>query len=118
MLRDRSRQSAQSLWDALPCVYRQYAKVHTDYWEAYQTVIPSKRHEAVGKDSGKTSYIERLNNTFRQRIARLVRKSLSFSKQVGNHIGAIWYFIGEYNRQIRLKIEADKMASRYYPPFT
>ena len=89
-----------------------------DYWEAYQTVIPSKRHEAVGKDSGKTSYIERLNNTVRQRIARLVRKSLSFSKKVGNHIGVIWYFIGEYNRQIRLKIEADKMASRYYPSFT
>ena len=114
---DGSRQSAQSLWDALPCGYRQCAKV-SDYWEAYQTGIPSKCHEAVGKDSGKTSYIERLNNTFRERIARLVRKSLSFSKQVGNHIGAIWYFIGEYNRQIRLKIEADKMASRYYPPFT
>ena len=63
-------------------MYQQCAKVHTDYWEAYQTVIPSKRHEAVGKDSGKTSYIERLNNTFRQRIARLVRKSLSFSKKV------------------------------------
>ena len=74
-----------------------------DYWEAYQTVIPSKRHEAVGKDSGKTSYIERLNNAVRQRIARLVGKSLSFSKKVGNHIGEIWYFIGEYNRQIRLE---------------
>ena len=73
------------------------------YWEAYQTVIPSKRHEAVGKDSGKTSYIERLNNAVRQRIARLVGKSLSFSKKVGNHIGEIWYFIGEYNRQIRLE---------------
>ena len=89
-----------------------------DYWEAYQTVIPSKRHEAVGKDSGKTSSIERLNHTVRQRIARLVGKSLSFSKQVGNHIGAIWYFISEYNRQIRLIIEADKMAPRYYPSFT
>ncbi|MEB3288281.1 MAG: hypothetical protein VKI82_00095 [Leptolyngbya sp.] len=23
-----------------------------DFWDAYVTVIPSKRHEAVGKDSG------------------------------------------------------------------
>ena len=86
---DRSRDSAQKLWDSLPAVYRQCAKVHTDDWEAYKTVIPVKRHAAVGKDSGKTSYVERLNNTFRQRISRLVRKSLSFSKKIENHIGAI-----------------------------
>jgi IS1 family transposase len=42
----------------------------------------------VGKDSGLTSYIERLNNTLRQRVARLVRKTLSFSKKLENHIGA------------------------------
>ncbi|WP_017300670.1 IS1 family transposase, partial [Nodosilinea nodulosa] len=66
--------------------------------------IPSKRHEAVGKDSGLTSYIERLNNTLRQRIARLVRKTLSFSKKLKNHIGAIWLFIHDYNRQIRQKL--------------
>ena len=68
---ERSRPLAQALWDSLPGVYRQCAKVYTDYWEAHQTVIPSKRHEAVGKESGKTSYIERLNNTLRQRISRL-----------------------------------------------
>jgi IS1 family transposase len=49
------------------------AKVYTDFWEAYVTVIPSKRHEAVGKDSGLTSYIERLNNTLRQRVAESVQ---------------------------------------------
>ena len=31
--------------------------------EAYETVIPSKRHFVVDKDSGLTSYIERLNIT-------------------------------------------------------
>ena len=49
-------------------------------------------------------YIERLNNTLRQRISRLVRKSLSFSKKIENHIGAIWYFIGDYNRPIAIPI--------------
>lgn len=101
---DRSRESAMALWQSIPAVYRQCAKVYTDYWEAYVNVIPSKRHEAVGKDSGLTSYIERLNNTLRQRISRRVRKTLSFSKKLGNHIGAIWLFIHDYNRQIRQKL--------------
>ncbi|WP_275415770.1 IS1 family transposase, partial [Leptolyngbya sp. CCY15150] len=82
-------------------VYRQCAKVYTDYWEAYIEVIASKRHVVVDKDSGLTSYIERLNNTLRQRISRLVRKTLSFSKKLENHIGAIWMFIHDYNRRVR-----------------
>jgi len=73
-------------------------------WEAYEKVVPSKRHFAVGKETGLTSYIERLNNTLRQRISRLVRKTLSFSKKLENHIGAIWNFIHEYNQQIRKKM--------------
>jgi IS1 family transposase len=88
----------------MPAVYRQCAQVYTDYWEAYVGVIPSQRHIAVGKDSGLTSYIERLNNTLRQRVARLVRKTLSFSKKLENHIGAIWMFIHDYNRCIREKL--------------
>ena len=99
-LGDRSRQSAKKLWASLPGVYRQCAVTYTDFWEAYKTVIPSKRHRAVGKESGQTNHIERLNNTFRQRISRLVRKSLSFSKKMDNHIGAIWYFIHDYNAQL------------------
>ena len=101
---DRSRASAQQLWQSLPGVYRQCAKVYTDFWEAYKTVIPSLRHFPVGKESGLTSYIERLNNTMRQRVSRLVRKTLSFSKKLENHIGAIWTFIHEYNRLLRERL--------------
>jgi IS1 family transposase/transposase-like protein len=99
-LGDRSRQSAKKLWASLPGVYRQCAVTYTDFWEAYKTVIPSKCHRPVRKESGQTNHIERLNNTFRQRISRLVRKSLSFSKKMDNHIGAIWYFIHDYNAQL------------------
>ncbi|MBE9108404.1 IS1 family transposase [Nodosilinea sp. LEGE 07298] len=110
---DRSRESAMALWQSIPAVYRQCAKVYTDFWEAYVTVIPSKQHEAVGKDSGLTSYIERLNNTLRQRVSRLVRKTLSFSKKIENHSGAIWLFIHDYNRQIR-----QKLAEQGHPVFS
>jgi insertion element IS1 protein InsB len=98
---DRSRRSAKKLWLSIPAVYRQCATCYTDFWEAYSEVLPSKRHKAVGKETGKTSYIERLNNTFRQRIGRLVRKTLSFSKKLKNHIGAVWYFINHYNTLLR-----------------
>jgi insertion element IS1 protein InsB len=30
----------------------------------------------------------------------LVGKALSFSKKLGNHLGAIWYFIHHYNARI------------------
>jgi IS1 family transposase len=45
-------------------------------------VIPSQRHRAVGKESGQTNHIERFNCTLRQRVSRLVRKTLSFSKHI------------------------------------
>jgi IS1 family transposase len=41
--------------------------------------------------------LERFNNTLRQRVSRLVRSTLAFSKKVENHIGAIRYFICHYN---------------------
>jgi hypothetical protein len=47
--------------------------------------------------------IERFNNTLRQRVSRLVRKILSFSKSLENHIGAIWYFIHHYNASLQLE---------------
>lgn len=97
---DRSRQGAQDLWNSLPAVYRQCALAYTDFWKAYALVFPQKRHRAVGKDTGKTSYIERFNCTVRQRVSRLVRKTLSFSKKLENHVGAIWMFVLHYNASL------------------
>jgi hypothetical protein len=45
-------------------------------------VIPEEQHTAVGKETGETARVERWNNTLRQRLARLVRMTLSFSKSV------------------------------------
>ena len=97
---DRSRKGAKKLWQSLPPIYRQCAVCYSDFWEAYEQVIPSKRHRAVGKETGKTNYIERFNCTLRQRVSRLVRKTLSFSKKLDNHTGAIWYFVHYYNASL------------------
>ena len=96
----RDENGARQLWNSLPPVYRQCAVSYTDFWNAYSAVFPCKRHKAVAKDSGQTSYIERFNNTPRQRISRLVRKTLSFSKKLSNHIRALWYFIHHYNASL------------------
>lgn len=93
----RDKNGAKNLWESLPAVYRQCAVSYTDFWEAYNMIFPSKRHKSVNKKSGKTNKIERFNCTMRQRVSRLVRKALSFSKKIENHIGAIWYFVHHYN---------------------
>jgi insertion element IS1 protein InsB len=100
---DRSQDSALALWQSMPAVYRQCAMLDTDDWDADQAVLLSQRHRAVGKETGLTSDIERFNNTLRQRVSRFVRKTLSFSKKLANHIAAIWNFIHYYNEQIRLE---------------
>ncbi|MCP3653285.1 MAG: IS1 family transposase, partial [Herbaspirillum sp.] len=96
----RDRTGAKALWNSLPPIYRQCAVCYTGFWSAYEQIIPSERHCAVGKESGKTNHIERFNLTLRQRVSRLVRKTLSFSKKIENHIGAIWNFIHHYNARI------------------
>jgi insertion element IS1 protein InsB len=94
---DRSRDSAKALWANIPVVYREQATFHTDQYDAYQGVIPAERHQAITKKARKTNHNERFNNTLRQRLSRLVRETLSFSKKLAHHIGAIKYFICHYN---------------------
>ncbi len=106
----RSRKGSLGLWNSLPPGYRQCAVTYTDFWSAYQQVIPTKRHQTVGKETGKNNQIERFNNTLCPRISRLVRRSLSFSKKLSNHIGAIWYFIHYYNASSLLCITTLKVS--------
>jgi insertion element IS1 protein InsB len=77
-------------------VYRERATFYTDQYAAYSGVIPAAQHKALTKSARKTNHIERFNNTLRQRVSRLVRATLAFSKSVEDHSGAIRYFIGHY----------------------
>jgi len=101
---DRSRESAMKLWESIPEIYRKKAIFYTDDWQAYKGIIPEGQHRIADKRSGKTNYIERFICTMRQRISRLVRKALSFSKKLSNHIGAIKYFICHYNLERALLV--------------
>jgi IS1 family transposase len=97
---DRSKRSARKLWKQIPAVYRQHATFYTDGYASYQGVIPPAQHQVVTKASRKTNHIERFNCTLRQRVSRLVRSVLSFSKKLDNHIGAIKFFLCHYNLEV------------------
>ena len=94
---DRCGQSAAALWAKIPPVYREQATFYTDQYAVYTGIIPSAQHRAISKLARKTNHVERFNCTLRQRVSRLVRATLSFSKKLANHIGAIRYFICDYN---------------------
>ncbi len=96
---DRSENTCQILWDRVPSDYKK-AIIFSDYWKAYQAVIPREQHRAVGKETGETAHIERWNNTLRQHLARFVRKTLSFSKCIKMHEICLKLFIHRYNTEL------------------
>jgi insertion element IS1 protein InsB len=95
---DRSRKSAKQLWAKMPLADRQHATFYTDQYVVYAGVIPAAQHRPISKWAWKTNHIERFNTTLRQRVSRLVRAALSFSKKLANPIGAMKLFICHYNR--------------------
>jgi insertion element IS1 protein InsB len=102
-LGDRGEATCRKLWRSIPRKYRRGA-CYTDFWDAYQAVIPVKKHRPSGKETGQTAHIERFNNTLRQRLARFVRKTLSFSKSEIVHETCLKLFIWRYNLKIQAKL--------------
>jgi insertion element IS1 protein InsB len=99
---DRSRSAAEKLWEKIPIKVKKCGYFYSDDWDAYKGVFPKKRHK-YSKIKKDTNHLSRLNNTIRQRVYRLVRKTLSFSKKLENHIGTIKYFFCNYNIEQQLK---------------
>ena len=102
----RNEASAKSFYEKLPVELKKKRVIYTDQLLAYACAIPESEHVSAPKGSGETNYIERFNCTIRQRCSRLVRKALSFSKKLTNHIGHIKYFICNYNQEIQRKSAA------------
>lgn len=83
--------------------------------EVIQSVVygdPEEVMKLLGADSGgkiNTAYIERLNLTIRNSLARFVRKSMNCSKILGRHTNALDFFQAWYNfikphQSLRLRI--------------
>jgi insertion element IS1 protein InsB len=93
---DRSAKTCQRLWALTPESYRR-CHTYSDFWAAYAKVFDEETHRCVGKEIGETAHMERWNNTLRQRLARYVRETLSFSKSDFWHQIVTEMFIITYN---------------------
>ena len=100
MLGDRSEDSARWLRECLPPGYACRAS-RSDQWLAYQAAFPRRTHRLCGKKEGETAHAERSFGTARQRVARLVRKTLSFSKRFEPHELWLRVFLTEQNLSLR-----------------
>jgi IS1 family transposase len=78
---DCSAKTYHRLWNKMPDEY-QRCLTFRGFWETYQKVVPQETYRCIGKESGETTHVEHWYNTFRQRLARYVRKFLSFSSRV------------------------------------
>ena len=96
----RSLSCCRALWHKIPPAYKQ-GLIFTDFWSAYQSayqeVVPDKQHRACAKQEGQTNHVERFNLTLRQRVGRLTRKTLAFSKSHIMHLIHIRLFFLHYN---------------------
>ncbi len=105
----RSLLCCRQLWEKIPTFYKQ-GLIFTDFWKAYQEVVPDHQprppaqttstdhqHRPCAKQDGQTNHVERFNLTLPQRIARLTRKTLSFSKSHSMHLIHIRAFFLQYN---------------------
>ena len=95
---DGTKESCKRLWRKLPDTYLK-CRSFSDLYASYNG-IPKTTHTKIGKETGLTNHIERLNNIIRQRFSRMVRKTLSFSKKLYmlNLHFKLWAF--EYNQQL------------------
>ncbi len=103
---DRSAATCHKLWQRIPEAYRNLM-VFTDFWRAYQKVVPRELHRPCDKGTGWTNAVERFNLTLRQRIGRMVRKTLSFSRSWRMHLLCLRIFIDGYNRYCLKRFKKD-----------
>jgi IS1 family transposase len=62
-------------------------------------MLPASRHRPRSKGHGATSQVDRAHNTFRQWCANLVRKTLSFSREVYLYIVCLQLVMDAYNAE-------------------
>ena len=100
---DRSEETCRLLWERVPTAYKR-GVLYTDFWSAYADVLPDGQHRATGKGAGQTCHIERFNGILRQRMARFVRRTLSFSKIDEMHEVCLLLFLHQHNRRIQIML--------------
>lgn len=90
----RSKADLEAILEQLPDRLRRNCQFATDHFESYYQLIPPEQHKP---SKAYTYFIEGYFAGIRARVSRLVRKALSFSKDLDNHVAAIRYFVWQRN---------------------
>jgi insertion element IS1 protein InsB len=90
----RAKADLAAILEQLPDRLRRNCKFATDHFESYYQLIPPEQHKP---SKAYTYFIERYFAGVRARVSGLVRKALSFSKDLDNHVAAIRYFVWQRN---------------------
>jgi IS1 family transposase len=93
---DRREATGRRLWEAIPEAYRG-CRSYSDFGAADASIFPQPTYRSVDEKSGQRAHIECWHNTVRQRFARYVPKTLSFSKSLTFHEAVTRRFVIEYN---------------------
>jgi hypothetical protein len=80
---DRSEQTCRLLWEAIPEAYRA-GHCYTDFWAAYQAVIPEEQHRAVGKETGETARARALEEHVAATVGSVRSQNALFLKIPGD----------------------------------
>lgn len=72
---DRSNHTALKFWDKIKD--NTMNKITSDYWKAYETIVPEEKHI---QSKAETFTVEGYNSLFRHFLARMRRKSKCYSK--------------------------------------
>jgi IS1 family transposase len=87
-LGDRSKQTCQRLWEAIPSAYRQ-GHCFTDFRAAYSAVIPDEQHTALGPRDGRNRPCGALEQYPPSTLGSLCPHDLVFFK-VGDHARGVF----------------------------
>jgi insertion element IS1 protein InsB len=77
----RDMATGREMWEGIPAGYRKKQN-YTDGLKIYDALIPYEQHWVAEKGTGATNVAEGCNNYLRHRVSYLVRKSMSFARNV------------------------------------
>ena len=97
------------MWDSIPAGYRR-KQVYTDGCPLYDQLIPWNQHWVCPKGCGDTCIAEGCNNYLRHRVSYLVRKSMSFARNIDWLKRRLLWVL--FARNERIKTKALKKQSK------
>jgi IS1 family transposase len=92
------------MWEGIPEGYRG-KQTYTDGLNIYDSLIPYSQHWVAEKGSGGTNIAEGCNNYLRHRVSYLVRKSMSFARNVEWFKRRLYFVLFSRNERIKAKHE-------------